>query len=58
MTGQVSGQIVLQCPQCGARASLQSGKTHCHQLDHPPMIPTWIQTDIPLTPEERKQQNV
>lgn len=58
MTRQKDSDIVLQCPRCGARAGLQSGKTRCSQPGHPPMEPAWASTGMLLTPEERKKRNV
>jgi len=57
MKRQASNRIVLQCPGCGARAGLQSGKTQCSQPGHPPMEPAWSATGIPLTLKERQEQS-
>lgn len=49
---------VLQCPNCGARAGLKSGKTHCSQPGHSPMVPTWASTGRPLTEQECQEQKL
>jgi hypothetical protein len=51
-------QVVLQCPNCGARAGLKSGKTRCSQPEHPPMVPAWSSTGKELTLKERQEQNL
>ncbi len=51
-------KIVLQCPNCGARAGLKSGRTHCSQDGHPPMVPAWFATGKLLTEKERQEQNL
>lgn len=51
-------RIVLQCPDCGARAGVNSGKTRCSQQGHPPMVPAWSSTGQELTAKERQEQNL
>lgn len=58
MTRQKGHQIVLQCPDCGARAGLESGKTHCSQPGHSPMVPAWSASGKALTTKERQEQNM
>lgn len=53
-----NNQIVLQYPNCGARAGLNSGRTHCSQPGHPAMIPAWASTGKLLTEKERQEQNL
>lgn len=57
-TRQPNNRMVLQCPDCGARAGLQSGKTQCSQPGHPPMVPAWSATGKALTPRERQEQDM
>ena len=58
MIKQQNNQIVLQCPDCGARAGLHSGKTRCSQTGHSLMAPAWSATGKLLTPKERAEQNL
>lgn len=58
MNKQPSNQVVLQCPNCGARAGLNSGKTHCSQPGHSMMVPAWFSTGKLLTEKERQEQNL
>ncbi len=56
-TRQTNG-IVLQCPDCGARAGLNTGKKQCSQGGHSPMVPAWTATGVLLTPTERQKHGV
>jgi hypothetical protein len=58
MIKQQKNQMVLQCPNCGARAGLHSGKTRCSQEGHPPMVPAWSSTGKELTAKECQEQNI
>ena len=58
MIKQQSNQIVLQCPNCGARAGVKSGKIQCSQPGHPPMVPAWSSTGKELTTKERQVENL
>lgn len=58
MNKQQGSQVVLQCPNCGARAGLRSGKTQCSQPGHPPMAPAWFSTGKLLTAKEIEEQNL
>ena len=53
-----TNHIVLQCPACGARAGLHSGKTRCSQTGHSLMVPAWSSTGKLLTPKEIEEQNL
>jgi hypothetical protein len=51
-------RIVLQCPDCGARAGVNAGKTRCSQPGHPPMVPAWSSTGQELTAKECQEQKL
>ena len=50
--------IVMQCPECGARAALHAEKKHCSDPTHPPMVPAWAPTGRELTPAEKKEHHL
>jgi hypothetical protein len=58
MPGKPKSNIVLQCPHCGARTGIKSGKTQCSQPDHPSMVPVWVISGVALTPKERQEQGI
>jgi hypothetical protein len=53
-----NNRIVLQCPNCGARAGLHSGKTHCSRNGHSPMVPAWFASGKLLTAKEIQEQKL
>ncbi len=58
MVKSQNNRIVLQCPDCGARAGLYSGKTRCSQNGHSPMVPAWFASGKLLTAKEIQEQKL